>query len=132
MTTAELKTRLGTLLASQLGTYVDKTGAARGPAIHAGEPPDLTARGLEVIIDAIPEITTVNLHTSPALLTDRRVRLIPHDTRQADGRSDPTLPALVETATRRILTALTVTSVAHIPQSEPLGILAQTVITIRS
>lgn len=132
MTTAELKARLGTLLANQLGVYVDKTGAARGPAIHAGEPPDLTARGLEVIVDALPEITTVNLHASPALLTDRRVRLIPHDTRQADGRGDPTLPGLVEAATRRILTALDTRSVTHIPQNETLGILAQTVITIRS
>ena len=132
MTPAQLKERLTALLAAQLGTYQDKNGTARGAAISVGNPPGLKATGLEVIIDSTPELATVQLHTSPAIVTDRRVRLIPHNTLTTDGRGDPNLPLAVEAAARRILTALNTTSVTHVPANERLGILAQTIITVRS
>lgn len=133
MTSAELKTRLASLLAAQLGTYTDQTGAVRGPAINVGNTPTgFTAVGLEVIIASNPEITPVNLHHNAALETERRIYLIPHDTITPDGRSNPLLPGMLEAATRRILTAFTSTSIGNIPANETLGILTQTSITIRS
>lgn len=133
MTAIELKTRLTTLLASQLGTYREKnSGVSRGPAIYVGDPPDWDATGLEVIIDSMASLDPVALHASAAVTSERRVRLIPHDPGAVDGRPDPTLPTAVEVATRRILTAFTTNTPAVIPANEPLGILAQTVITVRS
>lgn len=121
MTAAELKTYLTSLLAGQLGTY--STGA---PAIHVGEPPsDITATGLEVRIEPIPEWDNRVVHHGVAVQVERQVRLTPHG-------SDPLLPGKVEAAVRRIVTALNTSNPRTVPQNESLGILQSTTILVRS
>lgn len=122
MSTAQLRARLVSLLEPYLGTYTRSNGSIT-PAIWVGEPESAwTVEGLECLIDAVPEIKSVKVYKGASLSESYDVRLVMHG---ADA-----LP--LHKATRAVLLNFDATDPRYVPANESLGILKQTIFTIRS
>jgi hypothetical protein len=120
VTPAQLRARLLTLLAAQLGTYKTTNGSTT-PAIYVGEPPsDWRATGLEVRIEPLPELDLAFVHQGVGVGLQHRVTLIPRNATHAS------------TAVQRVVRAFDTTTPRTIPANEALGVLQQYTLTIRS
>lgn len=120
MTPAQLRTKLATLLAGQLGTY-SQGGQSRGPALVVGEPPsDYRATGLEVRIDPNGEFDNRPVHAGTSVVIEIPIRFVQHG------------PGSIQAAVIRACQALNATNPTSIPPNESLGILAQYTARVRS
>lgn len=120
MTPDDLQALLATMLTGLAGEYRTKTGRTY-PAVRVGEPPGTwTPHGLEVRIDAIPDLRQVPAYGRGALLETHQVRLVNHG-------GDP---AHAYAALRRILSRWPDAQARAIPANERLGVLSQHTITI--
>ncbi len=121
MTPAALRTTLTGMLSDILGVYQQPNGSST-PAIWAGEPPsDWTAQGLEVRLPIVPNLDQQPAYHTGFVSAEYPVRVVSHGE-----------PASHETAVRRILSRWADATATTIPADEGLGVLAQTIITIKT